>query len=231
MNIKTLEVAVPNASTLSPEEFALCRKNGLGASDSSVVLGTMDKFRTPDMLFEEKIRKYQTPEEQEIGEKVNVRKGKDLEPLIITKAEAVIGFPLFKPTDMYRIKEYPYLTVNFDGVYYVDDVAVPYPIPVECKYISTYGAKYYDFSKAAEEQPLCTEPDVDILASHYGIPSYYYVQLQHQLLGLNAPYGYLAALNDKDWTLYLFKIPANKHTQNRIITEGYKFWQRVTNFL
>jgi predicted phage-related endonuclease len=218
-----LEVAVENVDQVSPEEFALCRKNGLGASDSSVVLETMEKFRTPDMLLNEKIQKFWTPEEQEIGTKVNVMKGRDLEPLIREKAEEALHMVIFKPKDMYRIIEFPYLTINYDGVYFTsDDVCVP----VECKFISTYGAKYYNFERAGD-MPDIAETDVFALAAHVGIPPYYYVQVQHQLLGTKAPYGWLAALNDKDWKLYMFKVYANDYVQKRIIVEGYQFWQRV----
>jgi len=218
-----LEVAVANIDQVSPEEFALCRKNGLGASDSSVVLETMDKFRTPDMLLEEKRQKFWTPEEQKIGEIVNVMKGRDLEPLIMAKAEDALHMVIFKPKDMYRIIEFPYLTINYDGVYFTEDDLA---IPVECKYISPYGAKYYNFERAGDN-PTIAQADVFELAAHNGIPPYYYVQVQHQLLGTKAPYGWLAALNDKDWKLYMFKVYANEFVQKRIITDGYMFWQRV----
>lgn len=207
MNIKGLPITVdiPNILDLSEEEYALARRNGLGASDASVFLG-VQPFKTIPELIQEKCTLYWTEEEQAIGQKEAVRKGKDLEPLILQKASAELGVFLEKPTAMYRHKDYTFLTINFDGVFkdYIDGY-----IPVECKFVTVYGDKYYNRN----------DPE--------GIPEYYKAQLQQQMLCLNAPYGYLAALFDKGWIFHPFKIQRDEAMINRIVIEGYQTWEKI----
>src|SRR5574344_1150158 len=81
-----LEVAVDNIQSMSHEDYALKRKNFFGASDSSILCG-VNLYKTLDKLLKEKNNKYITKEEKEIGEKAIVRKGYDLEPIILNKAE------------------------------------------------------------------------------------------------------------------------------------------------
>jgi len=216
-----------DTTTMSPEEFAMMRRNGLGASDMSAVLGTMDKFRTRDDVLQNKLQLVWTEEEQAIGEKVNVRKGTDLEPLILQKAEQLLNLTIIKPTVMYRHKDYPWLTVNFDGVAVMDGVV----IPIEAKFTSTYADKYWNYipDKGGWIQP----PDKDMLgyinssAKCYGIPPYYLVQVQVQMFALNAPFGYLLSLRDKDWTVYPFKIDKDQKIQDEILIQGHKLWTQI----
>ena len=200
-----LTIAVPNILELSDEEYALARRNGLGASDASVYLNLQSQWKTVHDLIIEKCTPYITDEERAIGEKEVVRKGRDLEPLILQKAEKELGMPIEKPTAMYRHKEYEFMTINFDGVMDTPEGL----IPVECKFVSTYGDKYYDRTK----------PE--------GIPEYYRAQLHQQMIGLNAPYGYLAALFDKGWIFHLFKIQRDEKLISQIIVEGYKTWELI----
>lgn len=207
MNISNLPlmIAIPNILELSEEEYALARRNGFGASDASVYLNLQSQWKTIQDLVVEKCTPYITDEERAIGEKEVVRKGRDLEPLILQKAEKELGIPIEKPTAMYRHKEYDFMTINYDGVATTPDGL----IPVECKFVSVYGNKYYNRD----------EPE--------GIPEYYRAQLHQQMIGLNAPYGYLAALFDKGWVFHLFKIRRDEKLINQIIVEGYKTWELV----
>ena len=227
-NLPNLEVAQQNVSTLPQLEFALARKQGLGASDASVYLGLQTQWKSAQDLVAEKLRTTITDEEMAIGEKDVVRKGKDLEPLNLQKAEAKLGTPVYKPQHMYRVREYPHLLVNFDGVARsAEDPAVL--IPVEAKFVSMYGDKYYDFTKGpadwvnwADDYP--TEKKAAIL----GVPAYYYAQVQQQILALNAPYGWLTVIRDKGWEHHMFKIPRDEPVINQIIYEGFRLWETVT---
>lgn len=227
--LKHCDIHVENVNKMTEEEFAMSRRNGIGASDMSAILGTMDKFRTASDVLMNKLETTYTDEERAIGKKPAVKKGKDLEPLILQKAEAILKADVVKLTESFKLKQFPYLTINYDGLVRLDQV-----VPVEAKVVTTYGDKYYIFGDEIDVKPaLLYDPGSDRLtnlkelAKHHGIPSYYLVQLQQQMMGVGSSYGYLAALRDKTWTLHLFKIPAYNWIQDWIKTEGYLFWQKV----
>ena len=134
---------------------------------------------------------------------------------------------------MYRFTDYPWLTMNFDGVFKEDQY-----YPCEIKVVTLYGQKHYDFNKAYydELEGLKSIPPnyadsaintIETKAMQYGIPPYYYTQLQQEMMALNAPYGLLAVLKDSDWRLNVFFIHQDKYVQSRLITEGWKVWEEV----
>lgn len=218
----------------SNEDFAILRRNGLGGSDSSSVLG-VNPYTSRAQLIEQKARDTLTDEEKAVGDKVAVRKGRDLEPLIIEKTTKYFGTKVFKPKDMYRFKEYPWLTMNFDGV--AQEKGGQY-YPCEIKVVTIYGQKHYNFNKAIfdETQGMLPLPEnyamseinsIETKAMQYGIPPYYYTQLQQEMMALNAPFGLLSVLRDSDWRLYTFYVHPDPFVQSRIITEGFKVWQEV----
>lgn len=215
------------------EQFALLRKHGLGGSDSSSVLG-VNPYTSRQQLIESKARDTLTEEEKAVGDKTAVRKGRDLEPLIIQKTEKYFKTDIFKPKDMYRFKNAPWLTMNFDGV--AEDENGYFPC--EIKVVTLYGQKHYNFNKAFfdETQGLLPLPEnyaiseintIETKAMQYGIPPYYYTQLQQEMMALNAPYGWLSVLRDSDWRVYTFYVHADPHVQSRLVTEGFKVWQEV----
>lgn len=229
-----IEVYINNIDEIlkNNEDFALARKNGLGGSDSAAVLG-VSPYTSREQLIQEKARNQLTEEEKEVGEKVAVRKGRDLEPLIIEKASKALGTEIFKPADMYRFKQAPWLTMNFDGV--CED---KFYYPCEIKVVTLYGQKYYDFNKTYYNEidgfnqipPNYAESEINTVetkAMQYGIPPYYYTQLQQEMMALNAPFGLLATLKDSDWRLNIFYVHRDPYVQSRLITEGWKVWNEV----
>lgn len=232
-----IEIAIENIDEVladDNEKFALLRKEGLGGSDSSMVLN-VNPYKSRNELIQEKARDVLTAEEKEVSDKVAVRKGRDLEPLIIDKTSKFLGTKVFKPKDMYRFKEYPYLTMNFDGVAENDNGY----FPVEIKVVTLYGQKHYNFNKAFfdETQGLIPIPEnyamseintIETKAMQYGIPPYYYTQLQQEMMALNAEYGYLSVLRDSDWRVFTFYVHKDPFVQSRLITEGYQVWNEVT---
>ena len=221
-------IVVPDTSILSQEEFALARRVGLGASDISVVLGLQSQWKTAGDIILNKLESGYTEEEQMVSRKTNVRIGRELEPMVLDIASETVG-PLIKPKPMYRPNEYPYLTINYDGVTSVGQIG----IPVEAKVCTLYGDKYYNFKKAdnfeqrrqstgCRIQEVCKEA-----AEQYGIPVYYYAQVQQQMLGTDAEWAWLAVLRLKDCKVYLFRIPASPYVQNAIIIEGAKIWDQI----
>ena len=227
-----LEVDVENNENLTSEEFALSRREGLGTSDAGIVLG-VNPYETVAEMIATKISKGLTQKEKETALNPNVRKGTDLEPLIIYKHNQAFSTKTIKPVSQYRHKEHPWLKFNYDGV-----VGTPEQyLPAEIKVISYFGDKHYNFSKAMfiENKGFFSMPEnaairnwsIQTKANHYGIPAYYYTQLQQQMLGFNAPYGYLTTLFEKDWILRSFFVWADETVQNAILIEGFKVWLKI----
>lgn len=235
-----IEIDISNIDQYPNEEYALLRKNGLGTSDSSIVLG-VNPYKTRSDLIAEKCRDYLTEEELEVGDKSAVRKGRDLEPMIIYKHSQIMDRHVIKPIDMYRHKDYPHIKFNFDGVLdklYNDDGTYQY-IPDEIKVVTIYGMKHYQFDKAFFREhkgfgiipPHYEEENINIegKANMYGIPPYYYTQLQQQIFGLNAPYGFLTVLNEKNWEINSFFVWRDQKVINQLIIEDSKTWSIIEN--
>ena len=235
-----LEIDIENIDQYENQDYALLRKNGLGTSDSSIVLG-VNPYKTKMDLIAEKCRDYLTEDELEVGDKSAVRKGRDLEPMIIYKHSQVMDRHVIKPIDMYRHKDYPYIKFNFDGVIdklYNKDGTYQY-IPDEIKVVTMYGRKHYQFEKAFFREhigfgiipPHYEEENIGIegKANLYGIPPYYYTQLQQQMFGLNAPYGFLTVLDEKFWEINSFFVWRDQKMINQLIIEDSKTWTAIEN--
>lgn len=211
--MKLPKVYYKNISNVPEDEYIMLRKNSIGASDVASMLGV--GFNTPQEVIAQKAYPYITEEEREIGKKPNVRKGKDLEPLILQKYVDATEHICSKPSDMYEIV--PGLTVNYDAIRQSEDNR--HIIPVEIKYVSTFGNKYWkrDLDNLIIECPKTeyhggtTLAHLEKAAAACGIPVYYYTQIQTQMLGLEAPYGDLCPLFDKDWEIQIYRVPADKY--------------------
>lgn len=226
---------------LAPEEkFAQIRMMGLGASDSSKLLN-VNPFPngTSDDLIKEKVTgRY----DESIGKKASVRMGKEIEHLILTKSEQLIQADVIKPTDMYGNLQ-THLTINFDGV--VLPPSIP-AFPLEAKACTMYGRKYYDWNKSeiftldGELQPqkpkiepfdpVTIESIADYCrqaSAYYGIPVYYYTQLQQQILGLGSDFGFLSVLDVANWDMHLFRVHASLIVQNALKNKATKLWALI----
>lgn len=221
-----------NVSALSNEEFALIRRDGFGGSDSSVLLG-VNPFTSKHEMLDQKARTTLTQEEMETGEQTAVIKGNDLEPLIIQKFAKTFNLDVLKPTDMYTFREYPYLTMNFDGII---DAGNKY-FPAEIKVVTKKGERHYDPTKvvysehyglqALPQNYSITNNSWETKAALYGIPPYYYTQLQAEIFAADAPFGFLATLWEASWKLHVYFVWADPACHNALIVEGFKAWQQV----
>ena len=214
-----LKVKIKNINEVSEEEYALLRKESFGGSDASILCG-VNLYKNMNQLITEKNNKFLTEEEKEVGKKAIVRKGRDLEPIILDKASKELGIEITKPTSMYKFLKAPILTLNYDGVCEKENIL----IPIEAKLVSKWGEKYYNKEKTLEENAdVDMKIEGDTLEAHIkrkalriGIPAYYYTQVQQELMGLNAPYGYLAVLFDESWDFKLYLVKADEYVQNKI---------------
>lgn len=233
-----IEVDIHNIDQYENQDYALLRKNGLGTSDSSIVLN-VNPYTSKSELIAQKCRDYLTEEELAVGDKSPVRKGRELEPLIIYKHTQIMGRKVIKPIDMYKHKLYPYIKFNYDGVIdklYNDDGTYQY-IPDEIKVVTIYGEKHYKPKQAFFREskgwgvipPHFEEQTADIksLAAMYGIPPYYYTQLQQQIFGLNAPYGFLTVLFERTWEIHSFFVWRDNRMINNLIIEATKTWNTI----
>ena len=230
-----LELVDPDATEKSKhdkEAFALTRRSGIGGSEAATVLG-VSKWKTLEQLIKEKCSSEITEEELEVGNKASVRKGADIEPIILDKFNEWAGVDVVKPDGMYRMKDYPALTVNFDGIYCEDNEW----IPVEAKLVTQWGQKYWNTIHEAKTpadnsyHPLYAGRNIQDhiieLSKLYGVPEYYFTQVQHQLLATGAEYAWLVALFDKDWELHVFKIYKDKWTQDELVKSAEATWATI----
>lgn len=227
-----IEVYVEDIEKCSNEEFALIRRDGFGGSDSSVLLG-VNPFTKLEELITQKATKTLSEEEKAVGEQTAVIKGNDLEPLIIDKFEKQFQMTTIKPTDMYMFTEWPYLKMNFDGVTGTPEQY----IPVEIKVVTKRGERHYDPFKAIyveqEGYRHLPEPYAEssnsyaTKAAQYGIPPYYYTQLQQEMMALDAPFGYLCTLWESTWKVHTYFIHKDQAVWNALKIEGFKAWQKV----
>lgn len=237
--LNNLEIAIDNAYQLALHDndaFILARKNGFGASDSSILLGVNLWAKEKD-LIEEKLRTTITDAERSIGGKENVRKGSDLEPLNLEKFASWSGMDVLKPDAMYRSTKHPFLTVDFDGIVSLSRQENTW-FPVEAKFVSAYAGKYWDLTKSCDDPflgspKLCAgsslKDHIEQEAKLYGIPPYYYTQIQHQMLLLDAPFGFMSVIFDKGWDYRAFKIYKDQAVQDALITEGGRVWDEIEN--
>lgn len=234
--IANLNVVCDNAyelATTDHEGFCKLRRSGFGGSDSSILLGC-NKWTTLQQLIDQKCAAEITDKELAVGELVNVRKGADLEPIILQKFADEFECTVYKPNSMYNIPD-TCLNVNFDGIIEVEDCL----IPVEAKFVSAFAGKHWNFSCARNADVAAAQyaiamldkvsvvSHIEHMAEIYGIPEYYYTQVQQELFAANAPYAYLAALYDRDWKLYWFKIYRDERVIDRLLVDSKIVWDLI----
>lgn len=221
---KPLKIFLHRVDQLSEEEYALARKKTFGASDVASLFGL--GFKTLEELIAEKNCPTLTEEEKKIGQLPSVRKGRELEDFILNKYKEETNENVYKPLDMYEVM--PGLTVNFDGIN-------EFNRPVEIKYITTYGTKYWtrsDTRVISIREPFVSDAKdikayIEAQAAYHGVPAYYYTQLQTQIMALEADSGQLCALFEKDWELQIYVIPADKRFARELKLKISKVWPEI----
>lgn len=225
---------------VSEEEYAQIRMDWFGASDSSRLL---DVNPFPKGTFEDLIHEKLTNEvDESIGKKASVRMGKDIEDLIMEKCKLPFKnsvyhpIHIFKPTYMYgNLKNH--LGCNFDGVALIPDNKA---FPIEIKAVTKYGRKYYDFTKSKyyqkdgewqEPREFFGEFEGDTIedrAHSIGIPVYYYTQLQQQMMLLNSPIGFLAAMDVDNWDVHIFIVLKDSSVWEELKQRSLLGWTRIS---
>ncbi len=219
-----LNVLVEEINPFNDEEFIKLRKGTFGASDSHALLG-LSRFKTKQTLIEEKLTDKPL---QPLAKSPQLLAGKYLEDGIMNLiADEYFKCYVHKPVSMYGIKD-SLLAVNYDGVLFYDDKLTA----LEIKYCSANGARYYDFAKAVSynnintvkrfnfNQKLSLEKHVNYAASHYGIPPYYYTQLQQQIIPLDTDICFLGVFNSTNSQTYVFVIHKDERVAKELIEQS-----------
>lgn len=260
-----IEVLVKDVDQLDAKDFTNIRRKGFGGSDSSMLLGVnpyqgfneLIASKTLPFLPDSPEKEAQLSKEAQVGRLASVRKGNDLEPLIMDKASKILGVPVVKAVDMYRLKDYPYLTMNFDGVGKFPEshdfgfvgVHNGYA-PIEIKVATIKGQNFYQIPKAIYSEtrlynglnewekppaPLSDEElktmTIEQKANYFGIPKYYYTQIQQEMMALGSDGGFMAILFEVDWHLQIFFVQKDPYTQNLLKIKGYEAWQTVEKII
>lgn len=233
-----VDIAIANIDQYANRDYALLRKDGLGTSDSSIIL-EVNPFKSRSDLIAEKCRDFLTEDELAVGDKAAVRKGRELEPLIVHKMSQILNKRVLKPVDMYKHKDFDWIRFNFDGVVdkvYRDDGTYQY-IPAELKVVTTFGEKHYNkkiaffteggFQNDIPENHSETNNSIVTKSELYGIPPYYYTQLQQQIMGLDAPYGYLGVLFERDWTIRVYFVWRDQSMIDNLVIQSNQVWNQI----
>lgn len=239
------QIVFENIDQVSEEEYVQIRMCGFGASDSSKLLNCnpFPNGTRMDLCREKATDSF----DESIGKKASVRMGKDIEHIILNKAQEILNKTMstpgvvLKPPHMYGNPHH--LNINYDGIF-IEETHLMGPIPIEAKAVTKYGRKHYDFNKSKfytkdgelqpeRETPLkYNGPQIPIndyciaAAKHYGIPVYYYTQAQQQMMGTNGD-GYLAVMDVDNWDIHLFYIHIDEYVQSELNRLGDIGWSIV----
>lgn len=238
LSLLPVEVSIADIDTFPNEAYALMRKRGLGGSDSSIILG-VNPYNTREELIKEKCRTTLTEEEKAVGDKEAVVKGRTLEPVVLDFVGDLFNRRVFKPVDMYKFKDFPWLAMNFDGIIdkvYINEKEYQY-IPCEVKIITKKGERHYNYSKAWYTDmygfnmipPNYSEGNNNIasMAAQYGIPPYYYTQLQQEMMATAAPFGYLAVLFEARREYAIYFIWADPEMHSALLVQSLNVWKQI----
>lgn len=182
------------------KDWKQARFQGIGASEIAVVLGDApDAWGSPVSLYAEKVGLY----ERDLEDNEAVWWGRRLESEIIAAYAERTGRRSEREGVLLRSKEHPWALCTLDGrTWHPSAPANRWPL--EVKNVSSFKAEEW----------------VD------GPPSYYYDQLQHQLLVTGEQKATIAALLGGQRMIWC-DVPRDETAIRRIVYHGERFWKRV----
>lgn len=173
------------------EDWLELRRSGIGGSDIGALMG-LNKHSSPLKVYRQKVEGWK----EDMSDNVFVKKGHDLEELILTKFVqpklAEEGYSVGKPDFLIINDDVPYLRANVDGIAFRPGSKYQENIIVEIKWVSEWAQVNWD------------GPD------YCGIPASYYAQVQHYMCVTGATSARLFALFDKDWEVHEYFIPRDE---------------------
>jgi putative phage-type endonuclease len=175
------------------------RKNGLGGSDSPIILN-VSPFKTRKQLWQEKLGLVEQQEESPI-----MKRGHYMEDKVADMYEGITGLKTRKILQRILHPKYPHIFAHVDRVIEGDKRG---PGILEIK---------------------CPGSMVSRKIMRDGMQDYYIIQLQHYLAVTGYKWGALVAMDYDNWKLVPYEARPDKDLIDIIISEDNKFWEYVKN--
>lgn len=131
MNIKNMKVFA-DTRKMSHEEWLASRRNGIGGSDASAILG-VNPYSSPLKVYLDKIGKSEDKETNEA-----MRQGTDLEQYVADRFVEATGKKVRKCNKILQHPEYPWMLANIDRDIVGENAGL------ECKTTSPYSKFKFD---------------------------------------------------------------------------------------
>ena len=194
----------------SQEDWEELRTKGVGGSDAGAILG-LNKYTTPLDIYKSKVENIS----KDVSENINVKKGKDLEPIIFTNYVKPyfdkLGYDIYHLQYTLINENYPWLRANLDGIAVAKkDRTYASNIIIEIKYVSHFGA-------------INWENDDELIE---GVPKSYYAQVQHYMAVSGSKTAYVCALFEDTWEVKFFKINRNDEFINNLLVVTQAFYNQ-----
>lgn len=199
----------PKLTTLSFDneaDWLELRTKGIGGSDIGAILG-INPHSSPLKVYRQKVEGFR----EDLSDNVFVKKGKDLENLILTNYVkpyfAKMGYDVGKPEFMIINSDMPYFRANVDGIAFKKGDDYHNNVIVEIKWVSEWAEVNWN------------KPEYN------GIPSSYYAQVQLYMAVTGARSAIVCALFDKHWEMNYFVISRDEMFILDMINKGRDFYQ------
>jgi len=173
------------------------RKDGLGGSDSPIVLN-VSPFKTRKQLWQEKLGLVEQEEEKPI-----MKRGHYMEDKVADMYEGLTGLKTRKVLQRIIHPKYPFLFAHVDRVI-EGDKRGPGVLEVKCP-----GSM------------VARKCDRD------GMQEYYIIQIQHYLGVTGYKWGVIVVLDYDNWKIVPYEAQPDKDLINIIFNEDIKFWEFV----
>lgn len=198
----------PLLSTISftdEENWLELRTKGIGGSDIGALMG-INKYSSPLKIYKQKVENWK----EDLSNNVYIKKGKDLEDLILDKyvapSLAKEGYLVGKPNFMIINSDMPYLRANVDGIAYKPGQTHLENMIVEIKWVSEHAQVNWN------GEDYC------------GVPPSYYAQVQLYMAVTGCLKATIFALFDSTWTVHEFVVPRDDLFILKMQTVAKKFY-------
>ena len=195
MNVNVLV----QTDNLSKEEWLSYRRQGIGGSDVSCLIG-INKWKSELELWLDKIN---SEESEPIEENEAMQWGTIMEPIIRNHFAEVTGKEVVELNAMLQHPEYPFMLADVDGITIDDNGA---PAILEIKTASEYKRNEWET----------------------GVPPYYQTQVQHYLCVTGLEKAYVAVLIGGN-SFKIYEVDADTEIHSMLIAIEQEFWNKVVN--
>ncbi len=195
MNVNVLV----QTDNLSKEEWLSYRRQGIGGSDVSCLIG-INKWKSELELW---LDKTNSEESEPVEENEAMQWGTIMEPIIRNHFAEVTGKEVIELKAMLQHPKYPFMLADVDGIT-VDDNGNP--AILEIKTASEYKRNEWET----------------------GVPAYYLTQVQHYLCVTGLEKAYVAVLIGGN-SFKIYEVEADTEIHSMLIAIEQEFWNKVVN--